>query len=80
MPETVEPVGSVSPCDFRNTVEAVRFYEDRYKRGYMEVWSPWKKARVHALVKELQLPGGGRGPIDHLSLGDDVLRVRPTQH
>jgi trans-aconitate methyltransferase len=36
-----------------------RFYDTRYQQGYMEEWPEWKKVRIIALIRELQLPSTG---------------------
>jgi SAM-dependent methyltransferase len=38
---------------------AVRFYDGRYAKGYMEEWPAWKKRRVATLIRELNLPDTG---------------------
>lgn len=39
---------------------SVRFYEDRYRHGYMGFWSSFERQRISNLVKELRLPDRGK--------------------
>jgi len=42
-----------------NMDNAVRFYDDRYKSGYMDEWPIEKKQRVFEIIKKLNLPKKG---------------------
>jgi len=33
-----------------------KFYEDRFKDGYLDEWPSWKKERVFSIIKSLDLP------------------------
>jgi 2-polyprenyl-3-methyl-5-hydroxy-6-metoxy-1,4-benzoquinol methylase len=46
-----------APAD---VIESARFYEDRYRHGYMGYWSDFEQERIFNLVKSLQLPDRGR--------------------
>ena len=37
------------------------FYENRYKKGYMEKWPEDKKDRVYGVIRSLNLPHEGEG-------------------
>jgi len=43
----------------QDVARARAFYEDRYKKDYMDEWPSWKRERVRRLVQELPLPETG---------------------
>jgi SAM-dependent methyltransferase len=43
-----------------DTATAKSFYEERYTTGYMDEWPLWKKQRVFATLRALNLPARGR--------------------
>lgn len=47
------------PLDLESAGGAERFYEERYRKGYMEAWPEWKHERVRQLVEEIPLPARG---------------------
>ena len=51
---------SASVETLRDEAAAARFYDQRFRRGYMEGWSQDKRARVFQLIKQLPLPARGR--------------------
>jgi SAM-dependent methyltransferase len=38
----------------------MKFYDDRFQRGYMDEWPEAKRQRVRALIRQLPLPATGR--------------------
>lgn len=46
--------------DLHNTEAAVRFYEARYEKGYMEEWDDPKKIKVREVLQGLGLPRQGK--------------------
>lgn len=47
------------PSDLHDSVAAAAFYEERYARGYMDMWAREKMERIGEVVGELDLPGTG---------------------
>ncbi len=50
---------AIGTATFRDEAATTRFYEERFKRGYMGDWSAEKCERVRKLVKSLPLPPTG---------------------
>jgi SAM-dependent methyltransferase len=51
---------SDDPVGLRNAAVATRFYDERFRHGYMEGWTREKCDRVASLLKALPLPARGR--------------------
>jgi SAM-dependent methyltransferase len=49
-----------SSTNLHDVVAATNFYEERYKRGYMDEWPKEKCEQISQLLKELPLPPTGR--------------------
>ena len=39
--------------------DLTKFYDERYRDGYMQEWPVSKKQRIYELIKELNLPEAG---------------------
>jgi SAM-dependent methyltransferase len=57
-------IAATPDSEVRNSLRqegaAIRFYDDRYRHGYMDDWSADKCARIASVLAELRLPAHGR--------------------
>ncbi|MEX1189280.1 MAG: class I SAM-dependent methyltransferase [Bacteroidia bacterium] len=51
---------SVKTSELKNQAVADKFYEERYREGYMDEWPEWKKLRIIEIIHELNLPETGK--------------------